>query len=1553
MQDGKIAIRMGFVALLALVGVALALVVFTAPAHASITGDAPPMSGDWIVSQVTWVVDEPSVLVFGNAIIESTLHIHNSTVYMVLYMDNEYKINVTATGNLQANNSRITALDTYSEYGFLVYGKMSLKLCKVQEMFNGVRVMTTKDVTIEDCVLEKAYGQILYLENANHTTIKNVKLQSDEAGVTATGTLRNDNYNSNPTMTVTPGGGAIYIKGGTPTLSGLDVSVNGTVYATITLEDFYYYGYYYTHLMFPLIGIDSKDMKVVSGINVRDSTANFKVHYDAWANGTYYPYYAYFYVYTYYYANAINVLNYGDVTLKDCTAGNIKIGSTASDYTVRKAAYYYTYVYTYNNNMGMKLFAATVNAKFHDAGPHTFKLTLKDASFENVGVLQTSMSPDYDGTQQPTFESYVVIENVKINKGSQPFVFGTSPRFSLVKTFKNDYKITNCTFTNMTGPATSLSWGAGPGVDANKRTFELYEDLTFDNCLFRWNKVGSNGLFYVNVGYKSEYNNVYDWNIIVKNSRLLDNQGYLCYVYGNYYTTRGSEEFTFVHNYVYNNTGTSHYFFFVYYLDRITFQDNWFESNTYVYGIYMYDQGGDYNGKKLDEFLFDNNTFRNTKITNTNDYNKGVIYAMWGGTLTISNNNVSDIDTCFVNLYEYTYYAGIAIAKIKNNTFTRNNGTFVYFYGYYNYHTALTCEIDGNYAIDNNGPFTTYYDYATYMEQYDYEATTYFRNNTIINTNGSVYNNWGKNYITGNTFKDCMGYVINLKYLYSSPPVITNNIIQNCKNVYSISAKAKGALKMSLSVKDLFVDCTGNAFYFKNLEVTMEHVEVTQNADVAIIAENSNVDATEGSTIPIGSGEVIGEGSITVWYKMEVFVYWANVTAPTVSSGQPVSEALVVFYGSTGVYYTSEYTDALGHLKPFRVPQWSIKGSFLNVWTPFCLTVAKSGVTTKGSVDLYRDYVGEDAFQFLLVDKYIPAIRITSPFPRDVFAKENLTVLGFTTEVGSGIKKVEIYFTDAQGNDLKRTPVDVDQNGDFQNTFTQMPEGDNIVIHADVWDVALNFNHTEVTVLIDRTAPSISIRSPEDGDVFKFADISILGTYEPGAKIRVNGLERLGPFTGLLDENFTLSEGNNTIVVEAVDMAGNIGSVSVNVRLDRFAPTLTVLEPRDGLITKVTNITVEGDVEEGARITVSVYRTTTDLINETIMPKPDGTFTHKVTLGEGANRIVVRAWDDAKNLAEVERVVTVDTTAPACEITSPKDGTITNQNTIRVIGRADKGSTLYLNGKQIYNDGTVDRVVGLNEGLNTIELRTVDIIGNEYRYRVKVTLDTKPPVIVMTKPLLEYLRTNRADLDVAGTVTGANTLTIMGDVVQISGDPAPFSALVHLTVEGLNEVVIEAVDVAGNRATHTISVDFSTQMPILNLVYQPSITNIKSSDANLYITGSTTVGIKEITISHSFTKDGATRTETNTYPVDEFGQFTVVRILAEGSNKVSVKVTDSYGNTNQTADYTVSYSYVPIEEPPKEAAGINPGSIAGIVLAISIALLVTAVVVTRSYRAHK
>jgi len=45
---------------------------------------------------------------------------------MDLGFDNQYTVNVTTNGNLKANDTLITSTRDYREYGFTVYGKMTL-----------------------------------------------------------------------------------------------------------------------------------------------------------------------------------------------------------------------------------------------------------------------------------------------------------------------------------------------------------------------------------------------------------------------------------------------------------------------------------------------------------------------------------------------------------------------------------------------------------------------------------------------------------------------------------------------------------------------------------------------------------------------------------------------------------------------------------------------------------------------------------------------------------------------------------------------------------------------------------------------------------------------------------------------------------------------------------------------------------------------------------------------------------------------------------------------------------------------------------------------------------------------------------------------------------------------------------------------------------------------------------------------------------------------------------------------------------------------------------
>jgi hypothetical protein len=344
-----------------------------------------------------------------------------------------------------------------------------------------------------------------------------------------------------------------------------------------------------------------------------------------------------------------------------------------------------------------------------------------------------------------------------------------------------------------------------------------------------------------------------------------------------------------------------------------------------------------------------------------------------------------------------------------------------------------------------------------------------------------------------------------------------------------------------------------------------------------------------------------------------------------------------------------------------------------------------------------------------------------------------------------------------------------------------------------------------------------------------------------------------------------------------------------------------------------------------------------------------------VDLEEGKNTIVVTAIDSAANPSQITRVVWVDTTAPVVMISSPEDGAVTRENTIRVVGTADvEGITLYLNGKQIFNDGTVDRYVNLNEGPNVITLRGIDLIGNEYEDSVTVVLDTEAPTIEPIRPRAYSLMTNVDTLTVEALVFENRELasiTVMGGDVSFEAvtdqeNTYTFETTVTIPKQGENEVLVVARDAAGNIGTHTITVDYSTEKPMLFLVFSPSAPSIKDENPNLYISGSTDAGIEEVWVSHAVGGE----TQDARVPVAEDGSFNVVRTMLEGSNSFTVTVTDAYGNSNSTSEYSVSYTYKAPSVIDEEKTKLDPGTIALWILVIALALFITAFVVTRMLR---
>lgn len=90
------------------------------------------------------------------------------------------------------------------------------------------------------------------------------------------------------------------------------------------------------------------------------------------------------------------------------------------------------------------------------------------------------------------------------------------------------------------------------------------------------------------------------------------------------------------------------------------------------------------------------------------------------------------------------------------------------------------------------------------------------------------------------------------------------------------------------------------------------------------------------------------------------------------------------------------------------------------------------------------------------------------------------------------------------------------------------------------------------SVILDRTAPELTVESPSDGQTFSGTNrISVKGKTEKDAQVYAGGfLANVNP-EGNFEVFVPLIEGDNEIEVKAIDVAGNINSEKIRVRFNR------------------------------------------------------------------------------------------------------------------------------------------------------------------------------------------------------------------------------------------------------------------------------------------------------------------------------------------------------------------------------------------------------------------
>ncbi|MEK6279385.1 MAG: hypothetical protein AABN95_03450 [Acidobacteriota bacterium] len=458
-------------------------------------------------------------------------------------------------------------------------------------------------------------------------------------------------------------------------------------------------------------------------------------------------------------------------------------------------------------------------------------------------------------------------------------------------------------------------------------------------------------------------------------------------------------------------------------------------------------------------------------------------------------------------------------------------------------------------------------------------------------------------------------------------------------------------------------------------------------------------------------------------------------------------------------------------------------------------------------------------------------------------------------------------------------------------------------LYFDAVSRASRFNATQETS--DTTPPVLNVEQPADNSITSATEINVTGTFSDQSQttITVNGVTAT-----VQGNNFNatvqLSEGQNSLLIAATDAAGNRTEISRIVTRDTTAPILNVVAPEDFTFTKANEIQISGNFVDAISITV----------NGTA-PLVDGNnFTATVPLtNEGVNTITVRAADAAGNQSELFHTVNRDTASPTISLMSPVEGEISRLLLTRGSVSDASPVTVTVDGvQQPFEDGFFELQIEVAEGVRQVRVIATDAAGNLSEVVRSLTIDQTSPVFSNISPAEGTIVNSPATI--SGRVTDAAAVTVkVNEAIAIVGSNGDFTAGNIPLLEGENQLLLTAVDAAGNQNDFSLTLIGQDRTPpsapVLFPVVSPTRLTTSTVEGRaeagslIVITG----GIEPVTANAAFGS----------------GLFAANVNLNVGVNNFSIVAKDADGNASPAAQISIT-SNPNMELPPTgQPAQIN------------------------------
>jgi len=561
------------------------------------------------------------------------------------------------------------------------------------------------------------------------------------------------------------------------------------------------------------------------------------------------------------------------------------------------------------------------------------------------------------------------------------------------------------------------------------------------------------------------------------------------------------------------------------------------------------------------------------------------------------------------------------------------------------------------------------------------------------------------------------------------------------------------------------------------------------------------------------------------WHTVDVQAYDAlgHVAAASVTFGVDVDlPGVMVTSPATGSWFAAGTVQVTwtGSDAPSGLDRYETRvdgGAFVpnGLLTSMNLTGLSEGAHT---VDvMVFDAAGNSALATVGfdVDLTAPTLAVTAPVPGAWSAASSVTVAWSASDSSSGLDRFEARLDGAAfaSNGLGTSLV-----------YSGLAEGTHTV-DVRAYDLVGNLATSSVTFSVDLTAPTVAVSGPAAGSWFGGSPVAVSWTgTDP-----LSGLDRYetrldaGAYSGnglTATRTFSaLAEGAHTVVVRAVDRAGNAATASVAFSVDLTAPTVAVTSPTGSAWLALDSILASwsgsdagsGPARFESRLDGAAFVSRGLASNQTL-----------ASLTEGAHTFEVRVYDRVGLFATASAAFSVDLTPPSLTVTSPAAGswlgatdtTVTWSSADALSGIA-RYETRLDSGTFASNGLAVDEAFSaLADGPHTVDVRAYDQAGNRGDASVAFGIDTAAPTLALGTPAPGTVITAGS---VIVTWSGQDaTSGIDHYEVRIDGGAVVVTDDLSQTFSGLGDgshtVEIRALDASGNAQEATLTFRVNTNV---------------------------------------------------------------------------------------------------------------------------------------------